>query len=104
MMDNNSLLSEEEKQAARKAYLAALTQDVCTVTFTKRDGSERVMKCTLREDLLPKQIDIEEHTQAKSTRNNLLNVVVFDLEAQGWRTFNIDRVVRVEVEASNAAA
>lgn len=63
------------------------------VTFIKKDGSERVMKCTLREDLLPKQEITENKTERKKSDATM---AVYDLEAQGWRSFTLTSVKRVE--------
>ena len=39
-----------------------LRENVLSVVFTKKDGSERVMECTLKPDLLPVQ---DENTESK---------------------------------------
>lgn len=70
-----------------------LTVQPVTITFTKKDGSERVMSCTLREDMLPKQEVTEDKTPRKKSENTL---AVYDLEANGWRSFTIRSVKRVE--------
>ena len=55
-----------------------------TITFTKKDGTERVMRCTLDPNKLP----IKENTETNSQRKtNNETMAVFDLEAQGWRSF-----------------
>jgi len=67
-----------------------LNDNVLEVTFTKVDGTERVMMCTLNPTLLPK---IEESTEPKKERKENLNVVpCYDLEAKGWRSFRLDSV------------
>ena len=62
---------------------------VVLVTFTKANGDERVMECTLAEYLLP------ETTQPSSNNEDVC--VVFDLEANAWRSFRYDRVTSVEI-------
>ena len=37
----------------RKELIGKLKEGDVSVTFTKKDGSERVMKCTLKEDVIP---------------------------------------------------
>lgn len=66
----------------------ALHANVCTVTFTKVNGDERVMQCTLKEGLLPAQIDVEESVQKKTPNPDVL--AVYDVTAQGWRSFRWD--------------
>lgn len=91
MTDDNS----SQNEAARLQAVALLRNNVCEIQFTKRDGSLRVLKGTLLPTLLPEQTDVEEVTEgqkSKSVRGNQSNVVVYDLEAQGWRTFNVERL------------
>lgn len=62
------------------------------VTFTKTDGSERVMNCTLQENVLP---EIEKKTvRQKKVSDSTLPV--FDLDKKEWRSFRYDSVTRVE--------
>lgn len=59
------------------------TQEL-TITFTKKDGTERVMKCTLD----PAKLPIQENTNSNTTRKvSNETMSVFDVEAQGWRSF-----------------
>lgn len=59
------------------------TQEL-TITFTKKDGTLRVMRCTLDPNKLP----VQENTNTNSTRKvSNETMVVFDLDAQGWRSF-----------------
>lgn len=68
-----------------------LKERILEVTFTKKDGTERVMKCTLRPDLLPAQTDLEEQVQSRKSNPDVL--VVWDLEAKGWRSFRHDSIM-----------
>ena len=43
---------EVEKDLTRVDIVELLYNDVATVTFTKKDGTERVMECTLHKDIL----------------------------------------------------
>jgi hypothetical protein len=62
------------------------------VTFTKADGTERVMKCTLVPDQLPK-VEIKE--DAKPRKESTTSMRVFDLEKNEWRSFTIKKVKQV---------
>ena len=64
---------------------------VITVRFTKVNGDERTMKCTLLTEYLPNQTDIEDTT----TRINDNVLAVLDVEANGWRSFRVDSVKEV---------
>lgn len=62
------------------------------VTFTKSDGTERVMKCTLNPEQLPK-VEIKEG--AKPRKESTTSMRVFDLEKKEWRSFTIKKVKQV---------
>lgn len=64
-----------------------LQQRVVTITFDKLDGTERVMNATLQEDVIP-----EVTGESRATDSNL---VVFDVDKQGWRTIVVDRIKAV---------
>ena len=70
-----------------------LREGVCTVTFTKTNGEERVMKCTLVDSYLPDQIDVEEYISRK--KNDEI-CAVWDVEKEGWRSFRVDSVKSVQ--------
>lgn len=77
---------------------ALLHDGVCEITFTKVNGEERVMKCTLNEKLLPAQIDLEEAIQNKSKKSNPDVYAVYDVVANGWRSFRWDSLISCKVE------
>ena len=55
-----------------------------TITFTKKDGTERVMRCTLD----PAKLPVQENTNSNTNRKvSTETMAVFDLDAQGWRSF-----------------
>lgn len=66
-----------------------LTVQPATITFMKKDGTERVMKCTLRSDLLP-AVEIKEDKAPRKQNDSAL--AVYDLEANGWRSFTVASV------------
>ena len=68
------------------------------VTFTKKDGTERLMNCTLRPDLLPVQ-EIKEDKAPRKISDTTM--AVYDLDAQAWRSFTIRAVKRVEFESND---
>ena len=85
----NQALSEE---SWRNSYLQEqLKTKVLKVKFIKKDGTERDMVCTLRSDLLPQQIDLEESVQKKSQNPDVL--AVYDIEKNGWRSFRYDSII-----------
>ena len=65
-----------------------------TVTFNKKDGTERVMNCTLQEDQLP---IVELKEDAKPRKESTTSLRVFDLEKNEWRSFTIKSVTRIQI-------
>jgi hypothetical protein len=72
----------------RTQIVESLHQGICEVTFTKADGTERVMKCTLSKSILPP----DNRQVLTETEGNPNVVAVWDTEANGWRSFAVDRV------------
>lgn len=72
-----------------------LRNNVATVTFTKVDGSERVMKCTLLKEHIPNAATKGQHVVSEETTN--LNLSVWDVDAAGWRSFRINSVKSISV-------
>ena len=75
-----------------------LHQGICEISFTKVNGEERIMRCTLKEDLLPQQVDIEEIIQKKSKKSNPDVYAVYDVVAEGWRSFRWDSLISCKAE------
>ena len=67
-----------------------------TITFTKKDGTERVMKCTLKPDAIP-VVETKPLAEGKAPRKeSTTSIRVFDLEKSEWRSFTTTSVSRVE--------
>ena len=75
----------------RNILLEALTKHECTVTFTKVSGEIRVMPCTLKEDVIPKQ----EHKGTKKPNESVVSV--WCLDKKEWRSFRVDNVVDLQI-------
>ena len=85
MSNGNVFKSDKEK-----TWLRAILQDgVVSITFTKKDGDERVIKATLKEDLIPfDMIPKGTSTRKKSEESQS----VFDVEKDEWRSFRWDSI------------
>lgn len=59
------------------------------VIFTKKDGTERIMNCTLQAERLPK-VEVKEDKVPR--KQNTDTLAVYDLDNQGWRSFTIKSV------------
>mgnify|MGYP002077540407 CR=1 FL=1 len=80
----------------REALIDQLKQSVVNVVFTKADGSERTMNCTLKlenipEDQHPKGVIKSESDQIR----------VFDTDIREWRSFNFSSVKTVNGDSTN---
>lgn len=80
-----------DKDIAREWLKGVLRDGEATVVFTKADGTERSMKCTLSESKIPQEFAPKGSNRAKSDET----LAVFDLESQGWRSFRWDSVKSV---------
>lgn len=83
-----------------KTLKGMLLNGTATVTFTKLDGEERVMRCTWLKDNLPEDFKGDVDSPSDEDKQYL---AVWDLDKEAWRSFRIDRVkkfigVSVEVE------
>jgi hypothetical protein len=94
--DQNTL--ENDIDVFRGWLKGILTVQPATITFTKKDGTERVMNCTLRGDMLP-VVEIKEDKAPRKQNDSVLSV--YDLDAQGWRSFTINSVKRVSFTISD---
>lgn len=88
--------SDNEWNAFRDWIKGVLqTTPEVTITFTKKDGTERVMKCTLDPAILPKQEVKEGEDRTERLKTDTV-LPVYDVEAKGWRSFTVRAVKRVE--------
>lgn len=72
-----------------------LSQSTVSVTFTKKDGTERVMQCTLEPKKLPPIVESTSDKKPRKVSEDTLSV--YDLEAKGWRSFTLKSVKRVNI-------
>ena len=70
-------------------------KDLC-ITFTKKDGTERKMFCTLCEGRIPAVKLPTSENQTTTSQTSGSAVRVFDTEKQEWRSFRWDSVIKVE--------
>jgi hypothetical protein len=74
-----------------------LQKEVVEVTFTKLNGDERKMPCTLIESFLPPAKKDDAITQKKVREISDKVIAVWALESKGFRSFRYDRVKNIEV-------
>ena len=76
-MKRDTLIKNLQKQAMR-------------ITFTKVNGEERVMDCSLQEHILPQ-------TDSNNRKENEEVLPVFDINKGEWRSFRLDSITNIEV-------
>lgn len=72
-----------------------LKENIVEVTFTKADGSERTMICTLMDSFLPSKAEtivVQDYDEGNPV------ITCWDLEYDAWRSFRLDRLVSLEAE------
>jgi len=75
----------------REVLVEGLKRNLMKVVFTKVNGEERTMLCTLHESVLPEPM-------LSSTRKvNPDTISVWDIDNNGWRSFRIDSIKEVKV-------
>ncbi len=79
----------------REELVKILSDCLVEVTFLKLDGDERIMTCTLMPEHLPEANRDDKLSQTKVRNLEERVIVVWDVNAQGWRSFRYDRVKKV---------
>lgn len=75
------IMTEDEKLNFKEL----LKSNIVEVEFTKINGEQRVMNCTLLESYLPPT----DSTKSKSQDNSL---AVWDIDKNGWRSFRYENI------------
>jgi len=81
----------------REELLALLEKEVVEVTFTKLNGDERVMPCTLIKSMLPPAKKDDPMSQKKVREINEKVIAAWAIESKGFRSFRYDRIKQVRV-------
>lgn len=75
----------------RDKLINILKNGTATVKFTKTNGEERVMQCTLKESVVQ---DYEKKTERVKQHNPEI-LSVWDVEKNAWRSFRFDSIKEV---------
>lgn len=89
-MNNASFLEKE----GQEWLTGILKEHVVEVKFTKKDGTDRVMRCTLQESNIPESAKPKGSNRAVSDES----LRVFDTEKNEWRSFRWDSVKSIRFE------
>ena len=93
--------TDAEKAVIRDWVRSLLQKGPITVVFTKADGTDREMLCTLDSERIPQvpvsvlPVDgiVKESKQRKQPDEH--SIRVFDLDKKEWRSFRFDRLKKV---------
>jgi len=93
---------DQIKEQIREWVRGLLQNGEITVTFTKADGTDREMLCTLDHSRIPvtvakpQSVDgIVRESRKPRKEPDLHSIRVFDLEKQEWRSFRFERLRKV---------
>lgn len=99
-IDWTKLMSEIDKTEIiatpefREWINGLLSEQTIKVTFNKKDGTIRTMKCTRNLQSIPN----EYHPKNESAEKSISSVAVFDLDANGWRSFIPANITHIEYQ------
>lgn len=79
----------------RDGLIDMLRNNIVTVTFTKVNGDERVMTCTLLSEHIPNAPTTNGEVVVKETKSD--TVSVWDINANGWRSFRVANVKSISM-------
>lgn len=80
-----------DTKEGKKWLKSVLQSEEVSILFTKKDGTERKMLCTLKENKIPQEFSTKSENRAKSEDA----LAVFDLEKNAWRSFRFDSIKEV---------
>ena len=97
---------DQVKEQIRSWVRGLLTNSEVTVTFTKADGTDRDMLCTLDHSRIPVSIakpisttapvdGIVRESKKPKKEPDPHSIRVFDLDKQEWRSFRFERLRKV---------
>lgn len=90
--DMEDLTIWTEDADVKRELLTKLRAGEVTVVFTKKDGTKRTMRCTLKMDLIPE----EDHPSGEGAPGPENVLKVYDLNKDGWRSFIVDTIISID--------
>jgi hypothetical protein len=91
------IIAELKGIPTREELMEMLRKEVVEVTFTKLNGDERTMPCTLIPGMLPPATKEDTITQKKVRELSEAVCAVWAIESQGFRSFRYDRIKAVKI-------
>ena len=78
-------------EISKSTMFHMLESGIVNVKFTKTDGTEREMKCTLMEHVIKPH---EKKTDREKKPNDSV-ISVWDVDKEGWRSFRFDSIISI---------
>jgi hypothetical protein len=78
----------------RDNIIKILSEGIHTIKFTKVDGTERTMTCTLDPAILP-SLDLKEE-KSVPRKLNIDTLRVFVTDINEWRSFRIENLIEIK--------
>jgi hypothetical protein len=91
--ENRVFKTNEDKEWLR----VLLHEREVSVSFTKKDGTERKMICTLSENKIPAGLAPKGTKKTEKTEIGEA-LAVFDLEKSQWRSFRFDSIKEIRFD------
>ena len=79
---------------AREEVVAGLKSGFAIVAFDKKNGQQRVMRCTLDPQYLPEMTEASKAKKAKPVNDEVVSV--WDMDKNGWRSFRLDSIQKID--------
>ena len=77
-------------EGRREQFTKYLREGVIRVGFTKKNGEDRVINCTLI------NIPADKQPKGEAPERKGTSLAVFDVDKQDWRSFNLENVYALE--------
>ena len=85
---------ELDKLELRYWLTGVLKEEIVTIKFTKKDGTDRVMKATLHDRLVA-------NTSGTGRKENAEVISVTDVEIDEWRSIRLDSIKEISFDPKN---
>lgn len=85
------LVNGVDVDGRREQITKYLREGVVTVGFTKKNGEDRKMNCTLM------AIPTEKQPKGETPERKGTSLAAFDIDKQEWRSFNLENVFELKV-------
>jgi hypothetical protein len=94
-MNITTEFTESDWNKLDKWLRGVLQTETVTVTFTKKDGTTRVMNCTTNPSVVPK-VEIKEGSTPRKQSETTMRV--FDTDIKEWRSFTTKSITHLSIE------